>query len=399
MPGQALDAGQPAGHAVGHERVPRLAGGDLERARRRASTPRVAMRTTVPGKPSSATTTFEPPASTSSGSPRGVRGRTAATTSSSSVRGLDVARRRGRRGAASSARCRRHGGTSGQGSRRAARRRHAAGCARPPAAAAPPARPRGRRAARASWSLLAGGWLWLRDSRLVAVDQVTVTGVSGPEAPRVRAALEGAARDMTTLHVRDGPAADRGRALPGGRGRRRARRLPARPADRRPRARRRRPRWPPAAERVPVAADGTLLRGSSTERPAASPSRRRRPAGRRSPTARAGRSWRCSPPRPPRAARPGQPRLRGAPGLTGRSRRPGRCTSAAPSGCAAKWTAAARVLADRSSAGATYLDVRLPERAAAGGLVATRRRRAAGDRAAGRPQPAEPGTTAGDADP
>jgi cell division protein FtsQ len=34
----------------------------------------------------------------------------------------------------------------------------------------------------------------------------------------------------------------------------------------------------------------------------------------------------------------------------------------------AKWTAAARVLADRSSAGATYLDLRLPERPAAGGL-------------------------------
>ena len=29
--GQALHAGQSAGHAVGHERVPRLAGGDLER--------------------------------------------------------------------------------------------------------------------------------------------------------------------------------------------------------------------------------------------------------------------------------------------------------------------------------------------------------------------------------
>jgi cell division protein FtsQ len=36
----------------------------------------------------------------------------------------------------------------------------------------------------------------------------------------------------------------------------------------------------------------------------------------------------------------------------------------------AKWAAAARVLADHSSAGATYLDLRLPERPAAGGLVA-----------------------------
>ena len=36
----------------------------------------------------------------------------------------------------------------------------------------------------------------------------------------------------------------------------------------------------------------------------------------------------------------------------------------------AKWAAAARVLADRSSSGATYVDLRLPERPAAGGLVA-----------------------------
>jgi cell division protein FtsQ len=35
---------------------------------------------------------------------------------------------------------------------------------------------------------------------------------------------------------------------------------------------------------------------------------------------------------------------------------------------AAKWAAAARVLADPSSKGATYLDLRLPERPAAGGL-------------------------------
>jgi hypothetical protein len=36
----------------------------------------------------------------------------------------------------------------------------------------------------------------------------------------------------------------------------------------------------------------------------------------------------------------------------------------------AKWAAAARVLADASSRGATYVDLRLPERPAAGGLPA-----------------------------
>jgi cell division protein FtsQ len=50
--------------------------------------------------------------------------------------------------------------------------------------------------------LLVAGWLWLRDSSLVAVRSVEVSGVSGPQATRVRVALEEAARSMTTLHVR-----------------------------------------------------------------------------------------------------------------------------------------------------------------------------------------------------
>lgn len=49
--------------------------------------------------------------------------------------------------------------------------------------------------------LALGGWLWLRDSSLVAVTRVTVTGQSGPEAGAIRSALVGAARGMTTLDV------------------------------------------------------------------------------------------------------------------------------------------------------------------------------------------------------
>jgi cell division protein FtsQ len=51
-------------------------------------------------------------------------------------------------------------------------------------------------------AVLAGGWLWLRDSSLVAVKRVSVTGLSGPDATRIRSALVLAARNMTTLHVR-----------------------------------------------------------------------------------------------------------------------------------------------------------------------------------------------------
>src|SRR3954449_6073451 len=52
-------------------------------------------------------------------------------------------------------------------------------------------------------ALVAGGFLWFRDSSLVRVQRVTVTGLTGPEAPRLRALLTDTARDMSTLHVRE----------------------------------------------------------------------------------------------------------------------------------------------------------------------------------------------------
>jgi cell division protein FtsQ len=48
---------------------------------------------------------------------------------------------------------------------------------------------------------LGGAWLWLRDSSLVAVRRVTVTGVSGPDASQIRSVLIATALDMTTLDV------------------------------------------------------------------------------------------------------------------------------------------------------------------------------------------------------
>ncbi len=49
--------------------------------------------------------------------------------------------------------------------------------------------------------LLAGGWLWLRSSSLVAVEQVRVSGLHGSDAPQIEAALNAAGRRMTTLDV------------------------------------------------------------------------------------------------------------------------------------------------------------------------------------------------------
>src|SRR5581483_11912678 len=50
-------------------------------------------------------------------------------------------------------------------------------------------------------ALLGGGWLWFRDSSLVTVKRVTVTGASGPDAAAIRRALVAAAQGMTTLDV------------------------------------------------------------------------------------------------------------------------------------------------------------------------------------------------------
>jgi cell division septal protein FtsQ len=49
--------------------------------------------------------------------------------------------------------------------------------------------------------LAAGYFLWFRNSSFVAVEAVSVTGIEGPEAAAVKAALEEEAGEMTTLNV------------------------------------------------------------------------------------------------------------------------------------------------------------------------------------------------------
>src|SRR3954469_2732648 len=49
--------------------------------------------------------------------------------------------------------------------------------------------------------LLVPGWFLLRDSPLVSVDKVNITGVSGPQAAEISQALTDAAERMTTLDI------------------------------------------------------------------------------------------------------------------------------------------------------------------------------------------------------
>jgi cell division protein FtsQ len=51
---------------------------------------------------------------------------------------------------------------------------------------------------------LGGSWLWLRDSSLVSVEHVHITGARGAEGQAIRVALDEAARRMSTLYVKVG---------------------------------------------------------------------------------------------------------------------------------------------------------------------------------------------------
>jgi cell division protein FtsQ len=217
-------------------------------------------------------------------------------------------------------------------------------------------------------ALLGGGWLWLRDSRLVAVDQVSVTGVSGSEAPLVRAALEGAARDMTTLHVRADQLKTAVEPFPA---------IMAVEAQ---------PDFPhglrivvhehvavaalaAGGDRVPVAADGTLLRGTPTSGlPVIDV---RASTGGDTVTDRQALRAVALLAIAPTALRAKLGRVYLGPrGLTAALQDGPVLYFGGAERLSAKWTAATVVLANKSSAGASYLDLRLPERPAAGGLVA-----------------------------
>jgi cell division protein FtsQ len=212
---------------------------------------------------------------------------------------------------------------------------------------------------------LGGGWLWLRDAPVVAVNDVWVTGISGPDAPAIRAALTDAAHDMTTLHVR--PDALRTAVSPF-------------PIVKDIRVETDFPHGMRIAviehdavaaveidgARVPVAADGTLLRG--------------RPAGARLVTlqipsangggrltSRRGRAAVAVMGAAPQGLRAYVQGIQFGPDGMRVTLRNGPLLEFGDGARArAKWIAAARVLGDPRGAGASYLDVRIPERPVAG---------------------------------
>lgn len=218
-------------------------------------------------------------------------------------------------------------------------------------------------------AVLAGVYfLWLRDSSLVRVEEVRVTGLTTAEARDIRAALDESARGMTTLHVDVGelertvasyPSVVRletSSDLPHG--------LSIEVVERRPIA----AVDGPEGRTLPVAADGTLLPDFDPDYPLA-----RLPAGSASTTGTltdAGglTALRAVEAAPPALARRVQAIERGGEGeLTARLRTGPQVLLGDDSDLEAKWAAATAAIAEGGAAGAAYVDVALPERPAVGG--------------------------------
>lgn len=209
--------------------------------------------------------------------------------------------------------------------------------------------------------------LWLRDSSLVRVEHVAVRGIDGAQAGEIRRALEAAGRDMTTLNVRDDALRSAVAAYPIVRSLRTETDFPhglrviVNAYE------------PVAALRAAgggltaVAGDGRLLRGTATGGlplvgVPATPGGDRLHAGEPQTAV----ALLAAAPRPLRArvARV----YRGPRGLAATLVNGPKLYFGGAERFAAKWEAAAQVLAHDSSRGATYLDLRVPERPVAGGL-------------------------------
>lgn len=216
-------------------------------------------------------------------------------------------------------------------------------------------------------ALLIAGLLWVRDSSLVAVERVEVVGLSGPETARVTRQLESAARDMTTLHVRGEQLRSVVEPYPVVKDLRVSTDFPhglkITVIENTPVA-----VVTVDGAKTPVSGDGKLLRGADQRDLPTVPLKV--PPGGDHVADKAAQGAIAA-----LAAAPGALRDRvirattsKAEGLTLTLRSGPELRFGGADRLAAKWAAAAAVLASEDSRGATYLDLRYPERPAAGGL-------------------------------
>jgi cell division protein FtsQ len=244
---------------------------------------------------------------------------------------------------------------------------HRAAARARPSARALPRLPRAVLWGAAVLILLLVGWLWFRDSGLVGVKHVTVSGLTGPDASRITAQLEDAARDMTTLHVRKDQLESVVASYPVVKDLRVSTDFPhglhITVIENRPVA-----AVVTDGTRVAVTGDGRLLRGVRTTSlptvPLPAP-----PGGERVVDHNALEAVVALAAAPPELrARVQRAEVTRSAGLTLELRSGPELRFGGVDRVRAKWAAAVAVLSDPSSAGAVYLDLRYPERPAAGGL-------------------------------
>jgi cell division protein FtsQ len=219
--------------------------------------------------------------------------------------------------------------------------------------------------------LLAGGYhFWLRDSSLVAVDEVKISGLTTADAPRVRTALAGAARGMTTLHI-DHERLERAvEAFPVVR---ELKVTPDFPHGLRVRVVEHVPAALAVSDagRVAVAGDGTILRGLPVDGklPTVAVDGILGGTRLRDPDALAAAAVAGSAPAVLRR-RIQEVSKRSDAGLVAELSDGPELIFGAATQLRTKWAAAARVLADPEAEGASYIDLRIASRPAAGGLPA-----------------------------
>jgi cell division protein FtsQ len=221
-------------------------------------------------------------------------------------------------------------------------------------------------------------YAWFRDSGLVRVSDVEVTGLTGPDAPKIRQALEQAAVEQSTLHV---SVAELRRAVEAEPSILRVSATPDFPHGLRIDVTENHPVAAiaiPGSGKVPIAGNGTLMPGdkvgaSVPEIKIGGVARTGRSgtAAARLTDERAGPLLRVAATAPvPLLRRATSIERRRGEGIVVVLRNGPRVMFGDDSAAAAKWKAAAGVLAAQNAQGAAYVDVRLPERPVAGGLKA-----------------------------
>jgi cell division protein FtsQ len=216
-------------------------------------------------------------------------------------------------------------------------------------------------------ALLGGGWYWLRDSGLARVSEVHVTGATTSEQSRIRAALDAAAREMTTLHVRRDVLDDAVASYPSVAGLRVHTDFPHAMSievlEHRPVA-----ALDIDGRRTPVSGGGIVLTGVQADRGLPSIRRNVTPPDGRVTDTRTRAALVVAAAAPEALLRRSERLWWGPRGLTIDLRDGPPLIFGTRDDAVAKWAAAARVLAEPSAAGATYLDLRIVGRVAAGGL-------------------------------